>query len=485
MRLYISNFKKILYAFASLLLIAALCVPLLLKCFKITWRPRENLFYFYQLEKNSLDVINIGSSHVYCSINTIDMYRKSGITAYNLAAGAQPVWFSYYYLKEALKTQNPKLVILDVYTVRETEDEAFADKVQMNILTLKPSLDKLEAVRISETNDKWNVFWGFPKIHARYREVTAEEYSEDVCRNMMGYAYMPSAEAKDNAEVLDAENVSTILPISEKAEKYLRKCIELCQEKNIAIVLVNSPFADVKREDEERYNYVAEIASEYGIDFIDGCRLYKQLGIDYRSDNAEDSHLSYSGSLKWTEYLRQYLTERYQLPDHRGERKIWEDASAALDQLLISEHLKELDSAEAYIKYLQDNSDAVSYIIAAHTGKNVDEEIQRLLLEMGLDMTEEKCGYVLSLKEGYTSTQGGMDSDKQLYAAIYDSLQSKKEQIDDSHLKNLLLQYTQKIADSRTTEGVLCVVLDPYSYLPLDIVEFKEAEAYMRSESSN
>lgn len=456
-----TNLKKSICVAISVLIIALACASGLKNCFEITWRPRENLYWFYRLEDNSLDMINIGSSHIYCSINTVELYRKEGITSYNLAAGAQPIWFSYYYLKEALKTQNPKVVVLDVYTMYETDDKKFGDYVQGNLLTLKPSLEKWEAIKISDSEEKWNLFWGFPKIHARYREVTAEEYCENACRNMMGYAYLPSSVPKENGEVLDADLVKEVRPVSKKAEDYLRKCIELCQSENIKIVLVNSPWADVTYDAACRYNYIQKIANEYKVDFLDGTKIYKDIGINYLKDNAEGGHLSYTGSLKWTEYLAKYLIEHCNLSDHRGEYSVWEEATEVLDNLLEVEELRKTTNAEEYFRYLTEETQ-LPYVAIVQS----EHEIEGT----GLELEGEEMGYILRTPDGKVQIRTGLYSDKRLYKAIYDDLQ---EGVKEKY-NNILMQYTEKIADSRTTNGICYVVFDPFSYEPLDIVELGE-----------
>ena len=254
MHLYTFNFKKFVSIASSILIITLMVIIITRTIFKITWRPKENLYYFYQLEDNSLDVINVGSSHVHCSINPLEIYKNEGITSYNLSAGFQSAWYSYYYVKEALKTQNPRVIVLDVFTLRLIDDTEFVRKASMNLLAMKPSLDKWNAIKASNSDDEWNIFWGFPQNHIRYRDLGVEEYDDKLCLNMMGYTYMSNIEPIEEEEIIDISNVTEVLPISEKSELYLRKTIELCQGEGIDIVLVNSPWPHIKEEDAKRYN---------------------------------------------------------------------------------------------------------------------------------------------------------------------------------------------------------------------------------------
>ena len=74
---------------------------------------------FYEQEENSIDVMFFGSSHIFENVNTGVLWDEHGIAAFNLCGSIQPLWNTYYYIKEALKTQSPKLIVVDVYRALE------------------------------------------------------------------------------------------------------------------------------------------------------------------------------------------------------------------------------------------------------------------------------------------------------------------------------------------------------------------------------
>ena len=53
--------------------------------------------------------------------NTAVLYEEYGIAAFDLGGSIQPFWNTYYYLKEALKTQNPKVVAIEAYAATQTD----------------------------------------------------------------------------------------------------------------------------------------------------------------------------------------------------------------------------------------------------------------------------------------------------------------------------------------------------------------------------
>ena len=68
---------------------------------------------FYRQPEDSVDVLVMGTSCGYAGVNTNILFEEYGIAAYNLCGAELPYWVTDYYLEEALKTQRPKVILLD------------------------------------------------------------------------------------------------------------------------------------------------------------------------------------------------------------------------------------------------------------------------------------------------------------------------------------------------------------------------------------
>ena len=103
---------------------------------------------FYAEEENTLDVIFIGSSQMYADMAPGVLFHEYGITSYDFCANEQPLWISYYYIKEALKRQDPKVIVLDVFTVYgdDYEEEGVT---HINLDDLPMSVNKIMAIKDS------------------------------------------------------------------------------------------------------------------------------------------------------------------------------------------------------------------------------------------------------------------------------------------------------------------------------------------------
>ncbi len=332
---------------------------------------------FYNLEKNTVDVLCIGSSHVYYSIHTCRLYDRYGIASYLLASPGQPVWISYYFLEEALKTQSPQLVIFDVCTLYRKESSA-GSASWPSLISMKPSAVKWKAIRAVNQEgrqlDSAAAFLSFPYYHTRYAELGRQDYENTERIRYNGY--FPSFERIQTGELAkwesaDRKDFDKAEPVSERTENYFRRLIELCLDREIPLLLVNAPYLNHTEEKQKAYNYISMIAKEYDVPFLD-CNYIEEIQIDYEADLLEASHLNYYGSIKYTDFLAQWIEDYYEIPDRRGNVRYqnWEEASRKFRHLeLYGRALAEIETLSDYMEALQKLDDCVAVLYQQPDGK--------------------------------------------------------------------------------------------------------------------
>ena len=69
---------------------------------------------FYAQSPGTVDVLFMGNSHIGVHIDTATLWEEYGISAFALWGGVQPMWNTYHFLVEALKTQSPKAIVLEI-----------------------------------------------------------------------------------------------------------------------------------------------------------------------------------------------------------------------------------------------------------------------------------------------------------------------------------------------------------------------------------
>ncbi|WP_022768246.1 hypothetical protein [Butyrivibrio sp. NC2007] len=309
--------------FAKRIISVLMTVAVVIALFYLYLPPQINIIESMNetVGKDRVDVLCVGSSHVFSGINPKQMFDDKGIAAYDLAIGSQAPWQSYYYIREACRFQKPKLIVFDTYMVGASNADSYQDyQTVNNLLDCPLSLNKISAVLASKADSKLNILLRFPYIYDKYENfyrLTTDKFYGIKDYNF-GYSRNDIIEVYNDVE--DVSEVSEVLPIDPKNEKYLRLIIEFCQKNGIDIVLTHTPWPCITRETQMRFNRVAEIADEYHIQFLDGCKHSKEIGMDYTTDSCGDGgHLNYSGVTKYTSWLEENLDSRYYFQDRRED----------------------------------------------------------------------------------------------------------------------------------------------------------------------
>lgn len=383
--------KKVGKAFAVFAMLAVIFGVLTNITLKRTGDGCVQLSDFYKLDQDTVDVLFVGSSHVYYSINTCHLYGQYGIASYLMASPGQPVWLSYYLLEEAFKTQHPKLVVFDIYTLYRTVNDAGYWEC---LLGMKPSLTKWNAIKAVKQDcpqvSTAGVFLAFPYYHTRYAQLERQDYENTGKASEIRYnGYKPdftviSKKAVEKWGQIDRKGFQKAAPVSGQVEAYLRKLIQLCQNKGVPLLMVNAPFANQMLEKQQAYNYVGQIAKEYGVPLVDGNAHIEKMQIDFSKDLIEASHLNYSGALKYTDYLAREYLQGYGLPDRRGDARFqnWEAASEKLvHSQLYRERLQGIQTLEEYQKALEGLEGCLVAAVENPDGEAVVYEDGRLVFE--------------------------------------------------------------------------------------------------------
>ncbi len=292
------------------------------------------LHNYYDLPEDTVDVLFLGSSHVGVNVSTNVLWDEYGIAAYNCWGAVQPVWNTYYYLKECLKSQTPKVIVADVLgaVVNYGEYPDYQYQVK-NLMGMRFSRDKVDAILASSPKEQWgNFIFELPAFHSRYNELTQEDFE-----------YMPWDHHTDRPtiinEVSDTVYPQTIRssasapgkePLDEKQEKYLRALIELCREHSIPLELISSPY-EASDLELGRYLTISDLVSEYeDLRFTNFNDYYEDYDIDPQHDYYDPGHFNTFGIPKYARAIGDMLKENYDLPDRRQDpNHIWyEDADS-------------------------------------------------------------------------------------------------------------------------------------------------------------
>ncbi len=301
-----------------------LLIAVLLFVYVLTYsllKPRSAIVEeFYRQEKNSVDVLILGSSNSYSNINPAVLWDEKGIASYLLCGSGQPIWNSYYYLKEAYKTQSPSVVVLDVLSMASYPngyDEL--SNVPGNIMGLRLSKNKIEGMKASVTKENFPaLLMGLPIFHMRWSEILtkgASAFRLDLRNGAMEKGFHPVFFFSGQDMEYRPE---AYLEPGEKNKEYLQRIVDLTEEHGSSLLLIKTPYA-LSEYFDGVFNWVERYAEEQDVAFMNCNKEYEAFGFNFKSDMGDTVHLNYLGAEKFSRYLASELSRRYSVTDHRGD----------------------------------------------------------------------------------------------------------------------------------------------------------------------
>lgn len=301
--------------------------------------------HLYAQKKNTIDVLFCGPSLMGLGIDIDELWYDYGIAGYNLWGSVQPFWNCYFELKEALKYQSPKVVVLEVSPATYSYEYQDDSRQLCNTQGMSFGKNFLEAIKVSGSKDRYlELLFGIRTFHSRYKELSANDFTHfpwsKESKTDKGCAYPYNHAKMDLTDISDVTDEKKIFP---KEEKYLRLFIELCQKKKISILLIKTPSQN-RRDEAPYYNYIAKIADEYKIHFLDSNRI-EEIGF-VEDDSYDGGHINIWGMRKLTSYIGNILSADYHIPDRRINFKYesWND----FHDVVQKQHIANLKDKKGY-----------------------------------------------------------------------------------------------------------------------------------------
>ena len=273
---------------------------------------------YYDEPDHSLDVVFVGSSHIMCGIYPMELYREYGIAAYDYTSSALVLPQAYYQVVEALRTQTPKVLVLDISGVAYNDTKVGSPEyVHVQLDNMKWSLNKIQAINdlIEEPSDRLEYYFPLLKFHTRWKELSSADFKPIVGYTKGAHVSEAVLADPDPYPIVPAEDT---VPISPRPEEYLRKILDYCRGKGVPVLLINIP-AIPNETAQGTYNAVYAIAEEYGVPYLNLLHHLDDMGFDYATDLKDTSHCNRSGAEKVTSYVGDYLKQHFELPDRRED----------------------------------------------------------------------------------------------------------------------------------------------------------------------
>lgn len=280
---------------------------------------------FYKQEKNSIDTLIVGSSHAYSSFSPEIVSETMGGKTFILASNSQNVTQSYYNIKEALKYQKPKRIILEAFSIngnnnwKDSEDKDW--KKESNIDGMRDGLVKMEAVAHQYDMENWAyAFLKLGRSHKNWMDpgVLLNNFYRlsDGMQDYTGFLPSTSSMSAETKKKYDKQKYrkNYKFEIAESNIEHFQKLAELCEKNKIELIVIMAPMYDkyIQSYDySKQYETIKFLVEKENLFYLDLNMEYEKVGLT--AEDFEDAyntyhHLNAMGAEKVTKYAMERLT---------------------------------------------------------------------------------------------------------------------------------------------------------------------------------
>jgi hypothetical protein len=276
---------------------------------------------FYRQPTNSVDLLFFGSSRSYNAFNPKIFEDMIGIKAYNLGSQFQPPLVTYFALQEALKTQHPKVIVLETYWLT-WEDQNLTESFFAAFPYMKLSANKIKFLAASKQYEQapfllpiepWqDGLFAVPKLLSNdFKRVNVYK----------GYRENEGTLVPMYGEGIPTSTVHLETDSDPKQLRYLAGVLALAKAEHIKVVLVTSPTRHDRLQTITNYsdihNYVKKLADEAEVEYFDYIQSRPDYPVFKEADFYDSAHLNSQGSSKLSQDLARRIKNEFTVSDEK------------------------------------------------------------------------------------------------------------------------------------------------------------------------
>ena len=375
-----------------------------------SWPTTSSYRQFYEMERESIDVLFLGSSVVVNAFIPQEIYNEYGIRSYNLGSEQQSIFLSYYWLREALRYQKPKVVVLDARFMMDMHPENAINTVEgltrKCLDPMKWSEVKREAVHklceLDESQSELSYYLTNIRFHSRWTAIQEYDFNKEMVGPSKLKGFAPVLDkGQASYATFDENDLTVSFEFAPLMQEYLDKTVQLCKENDIHFVLVDLPgnlMSDGINNAHKAY------AQKEGIGYYNLCSTlyYNQIGAVLPDENII-GHENIWGAIKTSKFLGKVLKEQYGLEAIEDEQ--YESTKAYYEHTIKNADLTRITTQAEYLQAIKDSDYAVFF--AAHGDSSavfLSDDVQNGMKNLGLS-----CSFADNPTNSYVAAVVGGD----------------------------------------------------------------------------
>ena len=388
----VQNTGKIILFVFLLLALLSVAGRVLSRPHAIEWGTEAGLELVHRF-RDQYDICFAGTSIIMANISNQELFEKYGIRAVSAGEPEQPLFLTKYTIREVFRYQHPRAIILDTRNIFYSEERVRVSIQNNEDYFLHNSLDsiyspviKKEALdqvnRQYKEIDEKEYFFRIYNRHAQWKNLRIENFrdcSEENCinGNLMMTDLYNVADVTSQEQIISEENEGEVFQIKEECEK------------NGADLILMTAYIDTDTGNREE---MRRLAQKIQVDYIDINDVLDEIGFEGNLQH-DFVHFNIIGATVWTDWLGQYLCERYSFgkPSKKLERLYQEQSelcsaykNCVSNKILFGKNCHFKSFLKEMIESGLSNT-AVFAAVSEDAYTALDEEGKELLRQIGLD----------------------------------------------------------------------------------------------------
>lgn len=283
---------------------------------------------YYLEEKDSLDMVLIGSSENYAGYSPVLAYEEYGFTSYPYTLSGNDFGLFREQLEEVLRVQSPSMILVDIAEINHPKDGISETVLRQFLASIPMSRHKMQIIR--EHGDPENLlsyYFPFSINHGKVTPAKALEYARsNAAIRRRGYSLLKgtltftgSGENWDGPwrEPISTHGDYSTAPLLPETEEICHQVLDICDSyPEIQFVFFNTPHRITMDEyylEYQQINSLGQIIESRGYDFINLESMTEDIGIVPETDFYNNRHMNLYGQYKTTRFLCEILTKQYGL----------------------------------------------------------------------------------------------------------------------------------------------------------------------------
>lgn len=294
---------------------------------------RRSIASFYAEPKDSLDVVYIGGSSCLAYWAPMEAWHAFGFTSYDFGASSIPPQTVQYCVIEALKTQNPEVVVIDLRpfeygSEKDENGEVFMYR-EPNIRLIsdgfKYSWNRFKLIQNSVPRGTSTLPYHFDiaKYHTNVEALGDGSYWR--YSTYRQGTFRKGFRTTERFKPIEREDYSTLaekMPLAPTQQALLEELLDYVEKQQLQVLFVVPPYA-MEKEHQMKFNTMREMIEARGHGYLNWNEHFEETGLDVDADYYDPSHVNVFGAEKYTLAFGEYLVANYGLQDKRGQEAYW------------------------------------------------------------------------------------------------------------------------------------------------------------------